>query len=179
MLSKIFYCHFGHWPIDQARRDFRFWWVNFPIWIKFDQVMSFSSFCLTNCIFASDLRFSISIYVYDYTHRTLEPITAPRRPPLWSFNNLLPLHTPFKIRLGVPLSYNNPGSRSGKSDLVEQPGIPRCSMRPFWKALDVSEVPTKDRIDWLILSWYIHTTQLLETFLLIRLSRLFGIFWSS
>ena len=164
MLSKIFYCHFGPWPINQARRDFRFWWVNFPIWIKFDQVMSFSSFCLTNCIFASDLRFSISIYVYDYTHGTLEPITAPRRPPLWSFNNLLPLHTPFKIRLGVPLSYNNPGSRSGKSHLVEQPGIPRCSIRPFWKTLDEGKLPTKDRIDCFTLSWLNYYKQLLETF---------------
>ena len=151
MLSKSFYCHFGPWSINQARRDFRFWWVNFPIWIKFDQV-SCSSFCLTNCIFASDLRFTISIYFYDYTHRTLEPITAPRMPPLWSFNNLFPLRTPFKIRLGGPLSYKNPGSRSGKSHLVEQPGIPRCSPRPFWKALDEGKLPTKDSIDWWSLS---------------------------
>ena len=104
------------------------------------------------------------IYDFDLLLRTLEPITAPRRPPLWSFNNLLPLHTPFKIRLGVPLSYKNPGSRSGKSHLLEQPGIPRCSPRPFWTPLDVPELPTKDLIDCLTLSWSTRIRQFLKLF---------------
>ena len=46
----LFFCNFGPWPLNQARWDFRFWGVIFPIWIKMDQVMNILSFCLTNCI---------------------------------------------------------------------------------------------------------------------------------
>ena len=50
--------------------------------------------------------------------------------------------------MGSPL-----GSRIGKSDPVEQPGIPRSKVRPFWKRLDEGKLPAKDQFDWFALSW--------------------------
>ena len=64
----IFFCLFGPWPINWARRDIQFWGVDFSIWIRIDWVMGIGSFCLTNCIITS-------------LHRRFCPITAPLSAP--------------------------------------------------------------------------------------------------
>ena len=76
----IFFCLFGPWPINWARRDIQFWGVDFSIWIRIDWVMGIGSFCLTNCIITS-------------LPRRFCPITAPLSAPFWSVKNKVSFNT--------------------------------------------------------------------------------------